>query len=70
MTWTTTPPDRPGWWWMKEPGERDCVVRLIRDPHSPVRLYTSGLGEYVDEMPVGTRWAGPIQMPQESEGDR
>ena len=63
MKWTTTPPDKPGWWWVRGCGH--VSIALV------TRMSHGGL---VVEHDTGRdpvkcwdcEWSGPIPEPQEA----
>ena len=74
MKWSSSPPDREGWWWYK--GECDVtsdfvgVVQIFRyhnEPpfyiHEPYMDYYSRLDKFIDSWKG--QWAGPLQEPEE-----
>lgn len=71
MTWTTTPPSEPGWYWLREsrPYAAPEVV-LIAEGDGAVEMYRA-LGppwELAELLRLGDsppQWAGPIDLPRE-----
>lgn len=70
LTWTTTTPTEPGFWWVEEPDFLPHIVRLVGIPNHPeavmqVRTTGGGFGSLKFYFTDGTRWAGPLPKPQE-----
>lgn len=71
MTWTTTRPTQPGWyWWRRYKGKRSYEVE-VRNGRGVLRgnqfLEVWWNGEMVAkfDQPVRGEWAGPIPEPTE-----
>lgn len=76
MTWTTTPPAAPGFYWLREPPERpgerteSVVVEVfaVYARSEPNRLAAWWVGvespKYLDELPAGCLWSDdPVPEP-------
>jgi len=75
LTWTTTPPDRPGWWWMRRGSGplAYCLPMQVlslnghMQVHLPGNPYSPTLGDLVIvEHMQDVSWAGPIEEPTEA----
>lgn len=76
MTWTTTPPDQPGWWWVRR-GQDDTEHMLIAEVpghglhtiiHDEGRSWISRpMKDVQQQLSVDdVEWAGPIPEPKEA----
>lgn len=75
LRWTTTPPDRVGWWWvqgwpwpdgtMSPNGEE--IVELVPYREGQWEVMRSGDDRWYSlaDVPADVRWAGPIPAPAE-----
>ena len=61
MTWTTTPPTRPGWYWAWMPECSPKVVQVIEMSLDPGRLAVNG--QVIGENCLYTHWKGPLTVP-------
>lgn len=73
MTWTTTAPTTPGWYWMRLPwnaidGRDDKCVSVQHDRDGVLRASYSSNQKSLrpTNLPAGTQWAGPIPRPAEA----
>ena len=67
MKWRKEPPDKPGWWWMREPGKSPEIALVAVASWLGGKLFaiTTGAAPPVDT--ISAEWAGPIKEPQEDE---
>ena len=69
MTWTTSPPSGPGWFWLRQPsdppGHEPAVVRVNLDRDSFAYVDSRTSIHYCDAL-VGCWWAGPLVPPEDS----
>jgi len=64
MTWTTTPPTEPGWYWIEyNPSDRDLV-----EVDEDLNVWVAGEADYWSLLTHGgpSRWLGPIPEPEEA----
>ena len=76
-TWTDTPPDREGWWWMGHPMELDCatLVEVFKRPgHDTLVISSPDTCQHtkrnflmVAKLGRDVKWSShPIPMPKEA----
>lgn len=66
QTWSNTPPNQEGWWWIGQDGAKCCIVRVRRQRAYGDRLCIMGDGwTPIEEINSRIRWAGPIPEPVE-----
>ncbi len=66
MTWTTTPPDRPGWfWWREESGCSPYPVKVVMQ-HTALEAHYGDTAFLLDHF-GGEWWPEPIALPWEQE---
>lgn len=70
MTWTTEKPTTPGWYWYRNPFEKERVVRVYGDQTPTetrrVDMWVQLHDETdcnVDDMGENGEWAGPLDPP-------
>ena len=67
MKWTSEPPNKSGFYWLKLCGYYDAeVVEVVIKPHYPYALfYECGSNAPNYNSNTGNLWAGPIEEPKE-----
>ena len=68
MTWTTTPPDKPGFYWVEDRTGYRLVVEVVWDQFRVEHLDVLHPGSDVDtpiEAMTVCRWSGAIPEPEE-----
>jgi hypothetical protein len=70
VTWTTTPPTEPGYYWLREcPGYKRVVVKLCTEDTPAARNVLTAFkcnderGTPVSELPYA-EWYGPLVPPE------
>jgi hypothetical protein len=63
LRWTTTPPDRPGFYWCRNKGREEKMVRVDKDAQGC--FFSCCLPDCFDVAPQ-REWSGPIPNPQEA----
>jgi hypothetical protein len=66
MTWTTTKPTVPGWYWWRWNHGRPMMCEVVRHYSGDGTLWESKGGNLY-QLPHGelAEWAGPIHEPEE-----
>lgn len=80
LKWTSSPPDRAGWWWTRKPTRSKkmpymmsiiCIAkyygRLVIETrtHEAPQYYNRYLWDLERLNTPGREWAGPIEEPEE-----
>lgn len=65
MKWSTTPPDRPGFYWVSV-GDAQSIALFRYSPDGLVMDCDGGETALVSELIEGLKFAGPIPEPQEA----
>jgi hypothetical protein len=67
MTWTTTPPTGPNWYWMDEAARGDVQAVFVgfAPPGRHVKFSSCFAPDRrLDEVAPGTLWYGPVEPPE------
>lgn len=69
MTWTTTPPTAPGWYWFRHTRLSDAqCVQVVGHEDGAARVWLMAVDRPL-KVACG-EWAGPIVPPQERDGGK
>lgn len=73
MTWTSEPPTKPGWYWIRINGNEADIVRINkRTVHGKKHLTISSVGENyalpIEWLTIKFKyeWAGSIEEPEDN----
>lgn len=64
LTWTSTKPTTPGWYWWRDAEENGPVIVQVFQPDKDAPLFVEHIGWLDDEI-MGGDWAGPLEPPKE-----
>lgn len=69
MTWTTTKPTVPGWYWWRDPEDLEdagnSIVMISNINNRLKAMFIDGWSLELDKIMGEYEWAGPLEPPEE-----